>query len=106
VSDNHGRPTLHDPFQTTLYDALGPRVDARRGLVQDQDQRIVEHRSSESQQLLLTLAQVATPFPHRMVVAVGEVLDEGVGSRDLRSLHDLFAMLPENRNGSCGTKAM
>ena len=50
--------------------ALGARVDAARGLVQDQDARVGQRDAGDGQQLALALAQAAAALAEHGLVAV------------------------------------
>src|SRR5208283_5279438 len=53
MRDDEGRPSHQDPADGLLQQALGLRVDARRGLVQDEDARVHQQDARKGKKLLL-----------------------------------------------------
>ena len=63
-----------------LDDALGGDVDARGGLVEDQQSRVREQRPGERHELALADREHRAALGDRGVVALGQALDEAVGA--------------------------
>ena len=89
MGDDERRPALHQPRHRPLDEHLGPRVDRRRRLVEDEDRRVGEERPGDRQELLLAGREVRRVVVDDRVVAVGqrphEVVDVGGlgGGQDL-----------------------
>ena len=80
----------HQHVQRVADDQLGFGVDARRGLVENQDARIEGQRARERQQLLLPDRQRRAALGDRARVAVRQPLDERLGvHRARRAAHAL-----------------
>ena len=71
--------------------SLGLDVDARRGLVEDQQPRIDEQRAGEGDQLALADREPAAALPDLFVVAARQLLDEAIGADLVRGGLDLGA---------------
>ncbi len=76
MGDDGGRAAAKQWLQRRLDQVLGLRVEVGRGLVQDQDARILEDDPGDRHPLLLATAQPVTALPHHRVVAVRERRDE------------------------------
>ena len=78
VCDNKARPALHHLGERLLNADLGEGIDRRGRLVENQHARVGQHGARNTEQLLLTLTQVAAALADFGVVAVGHSLDEAV----------------------------
>ena len=102
VRDDHRRAAaeehVHGPRDALL--ALG--VDARGGLVEDEDARVGQQRAREADELPLAGREAAAALLDVGVVAVRQALDEVVHADDAGHAPDLVeAGAPDARSGCC-----
>mmetsp|Transcript_20465 Transcript_20465/g.62302 ORF Transcript_20465/g.62302 Transcript_20465/m.62302 type:complete len:607 (+) Transcript_20465:191-2011(+) len=81
---------LDELVERLLHDLLGLAVQRRRGLVQEQDARVVHQRARDRDALLLAAAEAVAAVPDVRVVALGERGDEAVRVRLDGGLLDLL----------------
>ena len=91
MGDQHGGAPLHGLLDGAEYLLLGVRVDAGRGIVQEQNRRFQEHGAGNGQALPLPAREVAPFFVEPGVVAVRQGANEFVGGRNARRPADLLA---------------
>ncbi len=77
VGDDHLGGRRRQLVQHLFQQLLGHRVDIGRGLVEDQDLRLAQHRAQEGDQLLLAQRQALAPGLDRRRQALVEARDEG-----------------------------
>ncbi|KFI56632.1 HAD-superfamily hydrolase [Bifidobacterium callitrichos DSM 23973] len=75
--DERGAP-LHEPVHAMLDERLGAGVDRRGRLIEDQRRRIGDGGTRDGEQLPLALTQGGAVRCQLRVVAVGQLLDEGI----------------------------
>ena len=90
VGDRDRRPALHQRLQRRLHQALGGRVQRRRGLVQDQDLRILQDHSCDREALLLPAGQFVAALPDDGVIPIRELQDPVVDVRRPRGRDHLL----------------
>mmetsp|Transcript_5229 Transcript_5229/g.12748 ORF Transcript_5229/g.12748 Transcript_5229/m.12748 type:complete len:296 (+) Transcript_5229:142-1029(+) len=90
VRDHHHRLPLHQALDCLLHEALARRVQGARGLVQDDDRRVLAERAGDRHALPLAARKHAPAVPDVRVVALREVLDELVGVCEAGRLLDLL----------------
>ncbi len=76
MGNHKGGAPLEQARQSKLDDALGLRVHAGGGFVQDQDARVGQQRAREGDQLALSHAEQRAALLHRRVIAVFQRHDE------------------------------
>ena len=115
MRDHDRRPPDEQSLESALDGALGPHIDVRRGLVEDQDPRLGQQRAREGDQLPLARRQADAPLADLGLVPVPQSLDERVGTDRLRRGANLLVAragrpkamfsrtVPENRKPSWGT---
>ncbi len=54
VRDDEDRPSTHQVGERLLHDELAFRIQIRRGLVQDEDRRVLQERARDRQSLPLS----------------------------------------------------
>ncbi len=81
VRDEHRRPVGRERPQRLVDRGLGGCVDRGRGVVEDEDARVGEHRAGERDALALAARQRHPPLADEGVVAVGQRRDERVHLR-------------------------
>ena len=86
---DHGAPA-GGAAQRRQDPALGARVHAGGGVVQDQDARIGQQRAGDGDALLLSAGEGDAAFAHPRVVALRQSLDEAAYLGRLRGRLDLF----------------
>jgi hypothetical protein len=86
VRDDHGGAAAQQPLQRLLQPSLGDRVEAARGLVEQDDAGILEEHAGQRQQLRLAGRQVGAAGAHRGVEAVGESVEPGPESHLVQHL--------------------
>ena len=113
---DHDRGASGEQAAQALLDArLGVQVHVGGGLVEDEDARVGDQGAREGDQLALAGGELRAALADLGVVAVGELGDELVGADRGRGGADLTrrwrrdgrrrcsrAIVPENRNASCG----
>ena len=88
VRDHKARAPAHERLHRPADRLLGARVDARGGLVQNEDPRVVEQHARDGEQLALALADVLGVVGNARVVALWERAHKVVDLRGAgRSLH-------------------
>ena len=99
MRDDERRAALPQRSQAVLNHHLALAVEARRGLVQQQDARVREHRAGDGHALALAARQPDAALADDRVVALLELLDELVGVGDLADALDVG----ERRVRTCRT---
>src|SRR5262249_55067739 len=89
VRDHEARPVVHQPVERVEDDALRLRVDRRRGLVEDEDRRLLEKSARDRDPLPLSTGEQDASLAEDGAVAVRQPLDEGVCVRVSGRLYDL-----------------
>nr|GEU28155.1 hypothetical protein [Tanacetum cinerariifolium] len=89
VRDHQRRAAFRDFLQLRLDRLLRFRVERRRGLVEDQDRRILEQGAGNRHALLFAARQFQSPLADHGVVTVGQALDEIVDRRRACDRHDV-----------------
>jgi hypothetical protein len=84
VGDDEAGAAAHEPVDSALHLGLGDRVEARRGLVEEQDRRVREERAGDGEPLPLSAGELAAPHAEGRVVASRERLDVVVDERGAR----------------------
>jgi hypothetical protein len=79
VRDDERRPSLHEVGERVLDEPLGLGVEGRRGLVEDEDRRVLQDRAGDGDPLALASGQAAPALADDRVVAARQVEDEVVG---------------------------
>src|SRR5688500_14461152 len=90
VRDDERGPAGEQLAQRPLDAALGPDVDRRRRLVEDQDPRVRKERASEGDELSLAEREARAALLEVRLVAVLEPHDEVMGTDGLRGGDDLL----------------
>ena len=102
VGDDEGGAPVGDLLQGAADLELRLHVDARGGVVEDEDARVHDQRPRDGDALALAAAEREAAFADDRVVALGEGLDELIGLRGLgRLAHLLVASPPGGRGGCC-----
>jgi hypothetical protein len=91
VRDDQRGLVLRGALQFRLDGALVGAVQGRRGLVEDQDRRVLQQRAGDGHALLLAAGQLEAALAHHGLVALGRGLDEGVDARGARGFFHLGA---------------
>src|SRR5213593_1793839 len=99
VSDDEGRSAREEPAQALLDPALGPDIDRRRRLVQDEDPRVREECAGERDELALAKREPEAALAELGVVVVGQLGDERVGPDRRRGALDLGALCTGSAEG-------
>src|SRR5215204_414608 len=99
VRDDEGRPPAPQRLQPVLYQRLALAVQARRGLVEDQNLRLGQDRARDGDALPLPARELHAALADDRVVAVGEAADELVAVRDAGRGPDLLAGRVRVREG-------
>ena len=89
MGDHDRRLALHQPVQRVEDELLAFRVQARGGLVQDQDRQVADQGARDGDALLLSARQRDAALADDGVVAIGHLVDELAGVGQLRGAHDL-----------------
>src|SRR5215210_8311694 len=89
VRDDERRAPAKEPSERELDAPLGPDVDARRRLVENEESRIREQGARAGDELPLPEREAASAFRHLRVVPVLELDDEVVGADGLGGRDDL-----------------
>src|SRR3989449_7459214 len=91
MGDDERGPAAPQRAQPVLDGGLALRVEAGRGLVEDQDARIGEDRPRNRDPLALAAGELHAPFTHDGVVTLLEATHELVAVGDPRRLFDVLA---------------
>ena len=70
VGDHERRPAHHQLVERVEDHGLGPRVDRRRRLVEDEDRRVLEERAGDADALALAAGELRTPLAELGLVAL------------------------------------
>jgi hypothetical protein len=111
MGDDEDRAPLHQLRQRLLDQELALRVEIGRGLVQDEDGRILEEGAGDGQALPLAAGEPDAALADLGPIAVGERRDEVVGLGQAAGVLDLGARGPGPAVGdvvldeTCGTSA-
>ncbi len=81
VGDEQGGPVLHQPEQGIQHFLLRQRVEICRGLIQDEDRRLLQQSPGDRQPLAFTAAQARSLLADEGLVALGQAGDEVVDVR-------------------------
>ena len=84
---------------------LGLDVDARGGVVEDEDARVHHEGPRDGDALALAAAEREAAFADDRVVALGEGCDELVGLRGLRRRAHLARRWPPGGRGGCSRRS-
>ena len=90
MRDHEGRAALHEPREGVLHGGLALGVESARGLVEEQDRRVLEQGSRDGDPLALPAGQLDAPLADLGGVAALGGEDELVGVRRARRLLYLF----------------
>ena len=90
VSNDKARPALHHLGKRLLDTDLGQGIYRRGRLVENQHARVCQHSARDTEQLLLSLTEVAAALADFGVIALGHALDEAVGVRGFRRRDNLL----------------
>ncbi len=90
MGDHEAGAASQQLFQRLLDEALGARVHAGGGLVEDEDARVSQGGAGNGQQLALALAESGAAFAQHRLIFIGQALDEGIGVGQLGGLLHLF----------------
>src|ERR1035437_7919522 len=90
VRDDERRAPLHQKRQAFLDERLGLRVEAGRGLVENEDARVREDRARNRHALALPARQFHPTLAHDRAVFLLEALGELVHARDLARAENLL----------------
>ena len=110
VGPPHGRQPVRDHERGAIEEQRRQRVldqplrfgvERRRGLVQDQDRRVLEQRAGDRQALALPARQPLPALADRRPVAVRKRRDEVVGMSGARGGLDLGGARPAARQRRC-----
>ena len=83
MRDDDGGASLHEPLERLLHEQLRLRIERARGLIQQEDRRILEDRARQRDALALTARQPRAALAEERVVALRELAQESVcGRRD------------------------
>src|SRR3989442_8787096 len=93
MGDDERRPPAPQRAQAVLDGRLALRVEAGRGLIEDQDPRIREDRPRDRHPLALTARELHSPLTYDGVVAPLEATHELVAMADARRLLDVLTAL-------------
>src|SRR5208337_523665 len=117
VGDNDRRPAAHDRLEAFLDLRLGEGIDARRGLVEDEDAGIAQEDSRQDDELALPHRQRGAAMPglggepgrevvHPIASAqgTGRLLDALVGGAG-RSVSDIVGDRARKEEGILGNEA-
>ena len=88
VSDDQGRAAAHQLTQPVLDEGLGFRIEARGGLVENQDSGIGQDRSGDRYTLALAAGQSYPALADDRFVLAGEALGKLGYMRDFAGLLD------------------
>src|SRR5262249_50443413 len=89
VSDDERRTALPERLEAVLNQRFALAVQARGGLVEDQNARIGENRPRDRDALTLTARKAYAALANDRVVALFECLDELITVRDPADRDDL-----------------
>ena len=70
LRDDEGRPPDHQPFQRQLNQPLGFGVDARGGVIQQQDARVFQQSAGDGDALLLPAGERDAALPDFGIVTL------------------------------------
>ena len=74
---DHDTGTIgHQPFQRLLNELFRRCVDTCRGLVQDEDRRVLQQSTGDAHALLLADAEFDAALAYTRAVAIGQPSDE------------------------------
>ncbi len=78
VRDHEGGAALHEGVHALLHHLLGARVNARRGLVQDERRRVGHRGARDGEKLALALRELRAVAGDHGVIALRQAPDEAV----------------------------
>ena len=82
MRDGDRRAPLLEPRQRRLDEPLADGVERGRGLVEDEDPRVLEEHARDRHALLLAARELVAALPHHGLVPLGQLADPIVdGSR-------------------------
>ena len=90
VGDDKRHTPDHEPFQGLLDETFGLGVQRTSGLVEDENARVSQKRSSDRDTLTLTARKLYSSLSHQGLIAVGEPDNEVVGVGRGRSVDKLL----------------
>lgn len=90
VGDDESRRIRQDHPQCSLHSVLGVDVDGRERVVEHEDARTRDDRTSQSEALTLTAGQGQSLFADLRIQTIGQSGDEILRRRDLEGLPDLL----------------
>src|ERR1043166_796455 len=76
MRNDQGSAAFHQPRQRLAHAKLGFRVNARRGLVQNQEARVVGQRAGETDELFLAGGKAVAALAHRLREPFGKLTHE------------------------------
>src|SRR5688572_1532956 len=76
VRDDQRGAALHESLERLLHQSLAFGIERARGLVEQQDGRILEDGARDRDALLLTTREARAALAEEAVVALGELFDE------------------------------
>jgi hypothetical protein len=94
VGDDEDRAPFHQLGQRLLDQELALRIEVRRGLVQDEDGRILQKGAGDGQALPLAAGEPDAALADLGPIAIGERRDEVVGVGQAAGVLDLGARGP------------
>ena len=90
VGNHEGGAAVHQAVHAVLHQLLGAGINGGSCLIQNQHRRVSNGSAGNGQQLALALTQVGAVAGQHRVVAVGQMLDEGIGVCQLGGGHTLL----------------
>ena len=90
VRDDDCRPSRHQRPERVLNERFALGVERARGLVEDQNRRVLQDRARDRDALALAAGELDAALTHERVVAVRQRLDELRGVRERRGAADLL----------------
>ena len=108
MGDDNGRCLLHNQIEGLLDLGFGEGVNAGRGLIQNEDARLMNEHAHEGDELPLAHRETAPPLPDRAVQAVGQCFQPFAVANEVGITHDFglvnFGIAVADVFGHCAIK--
>ena len=90
MGDDEGRAVVHKLHQRIVDLSFGLGINRRRGVVQDQDARVLEQSPGNGDTLFLTAGESHALFAYQRIVSIRKALDDIMDRSSSRRLEDFL----------------
>src|SRR4029077_8271319 len=97
--NQNGGAAVHDSTQAREDALFGLRVDAGKGIVEDEDARVTDDGAGDGGALLLSTGERDAAFADNRFVFMGEAFDIGIEAGDFGGLANLVEIVVGKTEG-------